>query len=373
MQANKKIVILGFGHLMEYLRPCYLAYLGEHAKTNLVATTVDAEHYQEKVQENEFTILLNDNETALQTEPTVIFFAPPPCVAKELCETTLLPYFQNLRMEGKPLPALYVFPPSPDITYYVKTLGEDVLAVAILPNMTQTIAGRNVAAEGYSLLTFPAGYPWPADRLEELKQIFQPLGGTLELQSTQTIAVLACSVACNVFCDVIHDLEQVIGQGQRKAQQIAAAMRKHLYSQYPPRVSEVMPYTYEGLRPDQQYAAETVCENWFAGLANFLRDFQMEKTKQEAFLAQRLDSFLQMTQAMPRSDIESMREKRATPGGALDSGLKAYQKRRIALRQVLSDIVTAHRGGEAAQATTSLYRMAQEIAAEVYAHSVQMG
>lgn len=367
--ANQKVVILGFGHLMEYLRPCYLGFLGENASDNLVATTVDTVHYEEKKRENGFPILLGDNECALATRPNIILFAPPPAAAKDLAEKTLLPFYKMQRAARSTLPDLYVFPPSPGIDYYKKTLGEDVNAVAILPNMTNRIAGRDVAAEGFTLLTFPTiGSPWPKERLTHLKELFRPLGNTLELTPAQTVPVLASSVACNVFCDVIHMMEDKCRGVGWSMSELCAAMRRDLYALHPPLVAPAISCGEETELRAHRDAVKQILTAWLLALETYLSTCGLEEKKRNAFLAQRLDSFLQIGQAMQWEEIVAMREKRATPGGSLDCGLRQYRDHVKEISVALDQILFGREGGEKA-----LSEIATAISKAVCAHSLEMG
>lgn len=378
---EQKIVIIGFGHLMEYLKPCYQEFLGQNLVENLVATTADVKNYEKKKAEQEFPILLNDNLTALETKPDIILFAPPPQAVPQLMEDTLKPYFAKCREEGDILPDLYVFPPAPAGKFYLDNLGYDVRVVSILPNMTREIAGRNVAKEGYTILTFPEESKWEEEKKQKLARMFSPLGQTLEIGPEHNIPVLASSVACNVFIDVVLSLEGIFERFEWiRYSEIAEAMRAVLYEAYDLRMPGVLPCGYGDISQDFLQVIRITEQSWYRGLLEFLEKYGMSGKETERFLAQRLDSFLQMCQLMTKAQIREMREKRATPGGSLDRGLKAFEEHRNVLKEKLESIVREicrkERGGRpfkaSAEVRSDLAEIAGTIAEAVCSHSMHM-
>lgn len=366
---DEKIVVIGFGHLMEYLFPCYQEYLGKELSTHLVATTVDAENIDAKRQKYPFQIIFSNNSQALATHPDIIFFAPPPQAAADLVEGTLVGYYEECRRNGTNLPDLYVFPPSPKGEYYLEQLGSDVSIVQILPNMTREIAGRNVAKEGYTLLTFPHGTTWEEWKKERLMRMFRPIGKTFELAPEHTLPVLASSVTCNVFIDLILELDLILcGQGKKVGYfRIAEGMRFRLNKKHATVVGTVLPCTDKGIEDGILKTAEIICRSWYEGLMKFLLEFGMEEEKTKEFLGQRLDSFLQMCQLMSVEQICEMREGRATRGGALYMGLQCYKEKKSGITEIMRKLIAGRKCEE------DLRLIAEEIAQTVYRYSVKMG
>ena len=112
--VNAKAVIIGMGFLMEYIFPCWKNAMGAKVSENILAVTADAHDLEGKQQRMGIRVILNDNAGALQQmRPDWIFFAPPPSVAPGLTRDVLLPYYESCRREGRELPILVAFPPSP--------------------------------------------------------------------------------------------------------------------------------------------------------------------------------------------------------------------------------------------------------------------
>lgn len=364
-----KIVIVGFGHLMEYIAPCYQQFLGENLKSNLIATTADTAAFAQKQQENCFTVILNDNETALHTlQPDIILFAPPPKIAPILTKDTLVPYFKYVRENGLTVPDLYVFPPSPAGAYYLEQLGKDVNVVNILPNMTNKIANRDVAKEGYTILTFPDGKEeWPEENKKRLKAFWKPLGNTLEVSAAHTIPVLASSVTCNVFTNVIFMAEQVLRQKYSSVtySKIASAMRSYLYPQFGLQIPDCLEYNAKAVSEECYTFLCDLLNGWMQGLLQFLKTKGLPQSVVQTFLAQRMDSFLQICQLMKKVDIDAMREKRATKGGSLAKGLDTFAEQyQIEMDRLLQ---------QSPIDTKRLQEISYQIASVVCEHSLAMG
>ena len=232
MKADKdlKIVIIGLGYLMEYIAPCYQKLLGENLATNVVGVTADAADVERKEKAIGIRVILNDNLKALrEMEPDFIFFAPPPSVAPGLTESVLVPYFREIRQAGKPIPTLYVFPPNPVGKFYMDKLGEDLKIVNILPNMINEIAGENVTAAGFTMITFPDDQDnWKQEDLDFLRRFWAPLGNTVFLNPAQVKAALSVSCVNQMLSEIFYDVADIDCCAVTAAQLGEAARAYHL-------------------------------------------------------------------------------------------------------------------------------------------------
>ena len=148
MSHTPKIVILGFGSLMESLLPCCGSLLGTNEpavwKTQIHAVKGSVQGLAEKQAQFPFPVSAGDSAEVLhRILPDVILFSPPPTLAKELTETVLLPYYTMLREKSLSLPLLITFPPTPLPRYYCDTLGDDI---------AQTAGAYTIGHLGYSLV-----------------------------------------------------------------------------------------------------------------------------------------------------------------------------------------------------------------------------
>lgn len=326
--GDTKIVSIGYGKLIKYLLPSLEKFLGDSFSSNFTATTVDREDYENQKAVCPFQLVLEDNMCALRAvKPDVILFAPPPSAAPTLTKEVLVPYFRELLQNGDPVPDLYVFPPAPAGAFYREQLGM-VNVVNILPNMTSTIAGRDVAREGYTLLTFPRGGTWPEENRARLSAVFSAIGGTLEVEPDQVLAVLASSVGCNLFTNVIFLLENQLKStgGEASYAEIARALRYYMNAQNELHIPGTLECGPEGL-PEKDYVwATAICSAWYHGLERFLLEEGILPQQVKIFLPQRLDSFLQTCQLTSRDEIAQNRIQCATKGGVLAKGLEVFEE-----------------------------------------------
>ena len=107
MSHTPKIVILGFGSLMESLLPCCGTLLGTTDpavwKEHIYAVKGSVSGLEEKQAQYPFPVSAGDSAQVLQNvQPDVILFSPPPTLAKTLTETVLLPYYQDIHMQNLP-------------------------------------------------------------------------------------------------------------------------------------------------------------------------------------------------------------------------------------------------------------------------------
>ena len=178
--SESKIVIIGLGFLMEYIYPCFVNSLHEKITENIIGVTADEKDLQGKKDRLGFRVLLNDNTKALnEMKPDLIFFAPPPTLAKPLCENVLKPYYEQCRRKGETIPVLFAFPPSPPGAYYMEMLGDDLQVINIIPNMMTKAGQENIANERCNLITYPHGSNWPQTDRKKVEDFFLPYGSCL--------------------------------------------------------------------------------------------------------------------------------------------------------------------------------------------------
>lgn len=121
--------------------------------------------------------------------------APPPSVAPGLTRDILLPYYESCRREGRELPILVAFPPSPAGLFYLDVLGQDIEVVNIIPNMISRVGNESVAGEACNLITFPEEHGWPQPDKDELFRFFTPMGRCLEVPPHLIMQVLSTEIA----------------------------------------------------------------------------------------------------------------------------------------------------------------------------------
>jgi len=327
-KRDTKIAILGMGYLMEYIYPCYENLLGDNIGKNIVAVTADEKDLPRKQKRCAFPVILEDNLSALRmNKPDYIFIAPPPKLAPEIVEKILVPYYKELRENGRTLPIIYAFPPNPVGAYYLEKLGSDVMVVNILPNMVSEIAGERLAGEGLTYITFADESKWTQEKRTFLSEFFAPLGGTIEVKPCHIMQMLAGTVAIHTISEIIFTITDAINHGEAKIdfKDIASAMRsyhrtKRSYQQSSCQCSKekVDPYLYAMLKK--------VTFHWFEGVKEFYLDAGLDEETSNTILVSLLDLHLHVHQRENRNDIEAKTLQHATRGGVLEKGCQMFAR-----------------------------------------------
>ena len=208
--------IIGLGNLLQVIWPCLTQSLGgPDLDRRVVATTLDRPDLENKRRFFKIPVQLGRNLEALQANrPDIVLFAPPPTAAPGEIETTLKPYFDQLRERNLPLPEIYAFPPMPPGRHYRRVLGSDVLVCNIIPNNVSQVAGQPLQDEGYYVAGFSGD--WPAESKNRLKRIFSSQGAFVEVPPEKLVPMLGGT--CAFFClwqavPVISEILQAHGYG----------------------------------------------------------------------------------------------------------------------------------------------------------------
>lgn len=328
---DQKIVIIGLGYLMEYIAPCYKRLLGENLASNVVGVTADAADVERKEKAIGIRVILNDNLKALrEMEPDFIFFAPPPSVAPGLTDAVLVPYFQELRQAGKPIPTLYVFPPNPVGKFYMDKLGSDLKVVNILPNMINEIAGQNVTAAGFTMITFPDDQDnWKQEDLDFLRRFWAPLGNAVFLNPAQVKAALSVSCSNQMLSEIFYDVADItVGTAhQVTAAQLGEAARAyHLQKRnYEPAV--YLESRLDAVTPQMLEAVKKLTFHAYEGTVKFLEAKGFPKELAFEIQNMNFDMNLRKVQMMSRTDLARATRKHATRGGVLECACISYTQR----------------------------------------------
>lgn len=328
---DQKIVIIGLGYLMEYIAPCYRRLLGENLAANVVGVTVDAADVERKKKAIGIQVILNDNRKALdQMEPDFIFFAPPPSAAPGLTEEVLVPYFEQLRQAGKPIPTLYVFPPNPVGKFYMDKLGSDLKVVNILPNMISEIAGQNVAAAGFTMITLPDGQNnWQQENLEFLRRFWAPLGNVVFLNPAQVKAALAVSCSNQMLSEIFFDVaDSVTAEGcQVSAAQLGEAARAYHLEKHGYEPAVFLESRTQAVTPQMYEAVKKLTFHAYEGTVKFLRCKGFPEELACEIQNMNFDMNLRKVQMMTRTDLARATRKHATRGGVLECACISYTQR----------------------------------------------
>lgn len=325
---NAKAVIIGMGFLMEYIFPCWKNAMGEKTSSNLMAVTADEKDLAGKQERMGIPVILNDNAKALHTmHPDLIFFAPPPSVAPQLTQDVLLPYYNDCRAEGRELPILVAFPPSPAGKFYLEVLGCDIQVVNIIPNMISKVGDEPVPDEACHLMTFPDHCAWPQEDKEELFRFFSPMGRCLEVPPRLILQVLSTEIAAHPLTELADIAARCLCDCGIPCTYAETASTMRAWHQ------QEHNYTAPGTNncaldavadPKANALLRRVMLAWYDGLHRYITSEGFTDTGAKSFLNPLFDLYLHEAQLEDRATIVAKAKKDATKGGMLELCMSSY-------------------------------------------------
>lgn len=308
-EEKPKIVIVGVGFLMQFIKPCYHALLGPSLQDSIVGTTATAATIPAKQAALGFEIRHQSVlPTLREEEPDIIMLAPPPSAIGDLSRDILATYYEEQRAANQPLPLLYSYAPDPTVTFYPRTLGEDVLAVNILPNMTYDPEVNPQRA--YSVITYANKSTWPAEQIALLERFLAPLGSILEVDPEDLTAFLGAYVVCHLIYNLVFSIEDALGEVgiTLPSQQIARAM-----------------LTSEADLDDQLLRTVRSCSQAFqAGLIRYLMEAGFSESFACDAIHREVEAFLHLQLKQDRAQIRKQSSEHATRGGLLETAENYY-------------------------------------------------
>ena len=121
---GEKVFIIGFGFIGRYLAPCYEALLGQPGPENVLAVKASSRGLEELRRQYPYAISVGDTAEVLEREhPTILVLCPPPTEVPGIVREILAPYFERCRREGRRLPVIYTFAPTPAADWFRDELG----------------------------------------------------------------------------------------------------------------------------------------------------------------------------------------------------------------------------------------------------------
>jgi hypothetical protein len=323
---DRTAVIIGLGFLMEYIFPCFRQIMGAEIKNRIIGVTADAGDLDGKKQRLGIEVLLNDNDGTLKTmNPDMIFFAPPPSLARPLTDDVLVPHFQKLRKEGKALPVLVAFPPSPAGAYYLEKLGDDILVVNIIPNMISRVGEENVSNEGCHLVTFPEKDNWSEEEKQELFRFFLPMGRSLQVPPALILPVLSAMIGVHPLTELADIAAASLSACACTYRETASVMRAHHQSLREYRSPNSNHCSLNDVADAGAKKLMAAALNvWYDALYGFLTGEGFSSADSISMLNPLFDLYLHEAQAEDRATITAKAAKDATKGGMLELCLASY-------------------------------------------------
>lgn len=328
--CERKFTIIGLGFLMEYIFKNFETVLGDKLKYCVNGVTADKNDLEGKKGRLGIEVLLEDNAKALRDMcPDMIFFAPPPSIAKELTENCLAPYFKQLRGLGEPLPQLIAFPPSPDGDYYVEQLGADLQVVNIIPNMISEVGSENVSNEAHNLITYPLHDNWPEEEKEALEEFFLPMGRSLRVPPDLILPVLSAEIGTHPLTELADIAAKAFTErGIICTYHDTASVMRALHQQ---RRDYRSPNSNNCDAGDVEHAGareqlKSAVDTWFDALNAFLTAQGFSTERSVSLLDPLFDLYFHEAQLEDRRTIVGKAKKDATKGGMLELCMASYYK-----------------------------------------------
>ncbi len=324
--TEHKIVCIGFGFLMEEISDNYYSLLGKTIADNMIATTRSEKTAEAKRLLFPFRIISGDNAGALRTlQPDIILFAPPPAFAKDITIADLVPYYEECRREGRPLPMLFAFPPAPQGKYYLETLGEDILVLNALPNPVIRIAGEKLKNEGVNFLTLPDGSAWDKEHIALASEFFAPTGRAVFFKPEETMNALGAGAVVNPLSMFIYTITDALRENGVEVDnnRIAEALRYVFRKRFSVDGGGDLPRG--GLVSEEiEGFLDELAEAFFRGLADFLDEKGLSPDKRDGFLYPFGDLYLHSYMIESRETIEEKRKGQATKGGVIEMAVDRF-------------------------------------------------
>lgn len=321
-----RVTIIGLGFLMEYIFPCFRKAMGEGVARQINAVTGSSIAGKDKRLGIEVTV--GDSlDALLRMKPDLIFFAPPPKVAQQVTEEALIPYFERARQEGWPVPALYVFPPTPVGTYYHTVLGADVNVVHIVPNMIAKVGDEAVPDETYHLITWAADDTITAEGKQRLYDFFAPMGPCLDIPPELTMEVMSAEICVHPITEIADIIARTLTERGYPCtyQQVASVMRYFHQKKRGYTSPYSNNYDPEALSGEQLlYWVERFSNGWYDALYEFLTENGFDPVKSKNLMDRLMDLYIHETQVETREQIETKAKHDATKGGWLELCMLTY-------------------------------------------------
>ncbi|NLK20105.1 MAG: hypothetical protein GX310_09945, partial [Synergistaceae bacterium] len=153
MIKTNSVVVVGMGFIGGFLLPGYKMLLGDRVATDVSVIKATDRDLEKLRAEYPFRITVGNTLKVLrEKKPDIVVMCPPPAEIPVIIKDTLVPYFNEARAAGTPLPDIYTFGPVPDPQYYYDCLGPDIHCVKYLPSMMETVGGVHLQKYGGSFL-----------------------------------------------------------------------------------------------------------------------------------------------------------------------------------------------------------------------------
>lgn len=328
ISSDYNIVVIGMGYIGgPYLMPGYKMLLGDKVKTNVFGVKATDKDLDKLRSTFPFSITVNNTMEILQkTHPDIVIMAPPPKQIPIVMREILLPYFNEARRQGIPLPDIYTYGPSPSPTMFYEVLGDDINCCKFLPSMATPFKGVPLQKIGASFLCFDPDHPFPEDRKQRAIAFSDLTGRTFITSHKESLLGLTSKNTSHTCYEISYAVSDALSEcgisvsTSQVGSALRAGFRAHL-----------------GLEGDGLYKSslEDVPENmreflgrlggaWFDGILRYLISEGCDPVLAKDFHTANFDTYSLTVQLATREELIKNTEDHATKGGTNEKAINTF-------------------------------------------------
>lgn len=319
MDRTPRLLLIGLGNIGRYIFPCCSAVLGDRIGEDLLCVKATPSGIEELRARFPFPIRTDGDcrRACFDLEPDVILVACRPHQIQPLVERDLLPYYDSCRKLGRPLPAIYSYAPAPEVTWFRRALGEEVLASNIIPNMVDYTAGLSTASITHNMVTLDPEAVWPAERMELLKRFLAPQGLFLPCRVEESIPLMCAKVTSHRLYDICTALAAGFEQAGRSAHhnQVADCGRALLRSRFSSFGPDIWHCAANSLPEDLRQFTAAVLGAWYDGIVESTVAAGADRETCELFTRGMFDLHLLTVSLVDQAQLDQNTRDHTTPGG----------------------------------------------------------
>ena len=319
MDRTPRLLLIGLGNIGRYIFPCCTAVLGDRIGKDLLCVKATPSGIGELQARFPFPIRTDGDcrRACFDLDPDVILVACRPHQVQPLVERDLLPYYDSCRKQGRPLPAIYSYAPAPEVTWFRRTLGDEVLAANIIPNMVDYTAGLSTASITHNMVTLDPEAVWPAERLELLKRFLAPQGLFLPCRVEESIPLMCAKVTSHRLYDICTALAAGFDQAGRSVHhnRVADCGRALLRSSFDSFGPDIWHCAADSLPADLRQFTADVLGAWYDGIVESTVAAGANRETCELFTRGMFDLHLLTVSLVDQAQLDQNTRDHTTPGG----------------------------------------------------------
>lgn len=327
MEQKPKLLVIGMGHIGQYLAPCYQNLLGADMGSRMLGLKATATGLPELQQKFSFPIQAGGIDQALaRLEPDIILISTKPQQIPAIVRDSLRPYLDRRRAQGLALPDLYSFAPSPTVTELSDQLGGGVNVVNIIPNMVDRVGELYVAPLSYTMLTFDPRRPWPPARRQLAFDFFTPIGRCIDIAADTVHFVLAAKISCHNLYEICLNLSETLTGAGRPVQHqaIASAGRAYLRARFDSFATDIYHCADGAIEQPLRQLVRELVYGWYDGIIEFCLDNGVDDDVSGSFVRSVMELHLLTIQLESRQALLRNNSQHATKGGVLENSIRCF-------------------------------------------------